>query len=64
MATPHTRGREELQPRATGGSGRGSSRTDTAVVVGEFRNEMVARVARYQFNKIGGACATIARKTP
>ena len=33
-----------------GGGGAGSSRTDTAGVVDECRNEVADRVARYQFD--------------
>ena len=37
LATPYSRGRQEQQPRETGGAGGGNSRTDTAV--DECRNE-------------------------
>ena len=51
LATPHGGGRHEQQLRETGGTGGETSCTDTAaVVVDECRNEMVDRVARYQFD--------------
>ena len=48
LAIPHSRGRQE-QPRKTGRTGGGGSRTDIAV--DKCRNERVDRVARYQFDK-------------
>ena len=58
LATPHSRGREQQQPRETGGSGRGGSLADAAV--DECRNEVANRVARYQFDKLNRVCAVIA----
>ena len=47
LATPHSGGRQEQQPRVTGGAGGGEAVLIQLYVVDECRNEMVDRVARY-----------------